>query len=160
MQPGGGFVETTGSAIPQALPAVPSPPKAISPACLPGFITTPFITACLDNAVVVPIVQPTGMPSWPISSYRTFPRGESNASATTEPFRALATWNIKRKEGRKKGSSSLFRCFFPEQLCARLSGIISPIITEKNRTLARASREKWDEVRDEKKVLGARITVA
>lgn len=148
MQPGGGFVETTGPAIPQALPTAPIPAETHQPGCLPGFITAPFITACLDNAVVVPIVQPTGMPSWPISSYRTFPRGESNASATTVNLSALSRRGIsnERKEERRKDSSSSLNV--PSQNSfARLSGTISPIITEKDRTLARASREKWDETR-------------
>lgn len=62
-----------------------------------------------------------------------------------EPFRTLATWNIKRKEGRKAAS---FPLNVPSQNSfARLSGTISPIITEKDRTLARASREKWDETK-------------
>lgn len=148
MQPGGGFVETTGPAIPQALPAAPIPAESHQLGCSPGFITAPFITACLDNAVVVPIVQPTGMSSWPISSYRTFPRGESNASATTVNLSALSRRGIsnERKEERKKGSTSPLNV--PSQNnFARLSGTISPIITEKDRTLARASREKWDETR-------------
>lgn len=149
MQPGGGFVETTGSAILQALPAVPSPPKPISsPACLPGFITTPFITACLDNAVVVPIVQPTGIPSWPISSYRTFPRGESNASTTTVNLSALSRRGI--SNGRKKGSSSFLDVPSQSSFCASIGNNLTYYRREKSNTRSRESgKVRWGERREE-----------
>lgn len=55
----------------------PSSQRNPSASCLAGFITAPFITACLNNAVVVPIVNHvlTYIPS----AHRTLPRdgGES-----------------------------------------------------------------------------------
>lgn len=149
MQPGGGFVETTDRPslkLPHSLQ-----PRNPSARCLPGFITAPFITACLDNAVVVPIVQPTGMPSWPISLYRTLPRGESNTSVRLWTFphaRArMVPWNVQRKEGSRVPSQSGFA---RRELLSETISLLSP------RRIEVSPRSCWIErvfkIRDKRRV--------
>lgn len=147
MQPGGGFVETTGPAIPQALPP-PHPRRNPSArGCLPGFITVPFITACLDNAVVVPIVRPTGMPRrdpYPLTEHS---HGENQT-------RRLRLWTFPRSRdveyqtrGRKKGEERqlLSQCSFPEQLCASIGNNLAYYHRERSNSRSRESREvRWD----------------
>ena len=53
--------------LPKQRDSHPSSQRNPSASCLAGFITAPFITACLDNAVVVPIVNGTETSSWPTS---------------------------------------------------------------------------------------------
>ena len=150
MQPGGGFVETTDR--PSLKLPHPLQPRNPSARCLPGFITAPFITACLDNAVVVPIVRPTGMPSWPISPYRTLPRGESNTSVRLWTFPHVRAgkilWNVKRKE-------SELSFFLPRAGFARrelLSGTISLLSPRRIEVSPRLCGSREFEIQDERRI--------
>lgn len=132
-----------GPAIPQAL--APPQPRNPSARCLPGFITAPFITACLDNAVVVPIVRPMGMPSWPISPYRTLPRGESNTSVRLWTFpharTGMVPWNVKRKEDSSRVPSQ--SGFARRELLSGTISLLSPRRIEVS-LAADGNRESWD----------------
>lgn len=79
MQPDGGSKEGEGengggegTVLAKQRDSHPSSQRNPSASCLAGFITAPFITACLNNAVVVPIVNHvlTYIPS----AHRTLPR--------------------------------------------------------------------------------------
>lgn len=74
---GGGVEGGEGMVLAKQRDSHPSSQRNPSASCLAGFITAPFITACLNNAVVVPIVNHvlTYIPS----AHRTLPRdgGES-----------------------------------------------------------------------------------
>lgn len=73
----GGVEGGEGTVLAKQRDSHPSSQRNPSASCLAGFITAPFITACLNNAVVVPIVNHvlTYIPS----AHRTLPRdgGES-----------------------------------------------------------------------------------
>lgn len=157
--------------VPTLPPIPPSTPWSPSAWCLPGFITAPFITACLDNAVVVPIVPSTGMPSWPISPCRTFPRGESNMSDTTANLSSRGRENgVVECQARKKKKSSP-RILCRDGFARRASvyrGTISLLSPRRSRvcpsrpSVADRERVKWVGTRWRKnkgKVLDARITV-
>lgn len=59
-----------------------------------------------------------------------------------EPFRALATWNIKRKEGRKEERQLLFpQCSFPEQFRASIGNNLAYYHRERSNSRSRESRE-------------------
>lgn len=142
MQPGGGFVETTGPAIPQALPP-PHPRRNPSArGCLPGFITVPFITACLDNAVVVPIVRPTGMPRrdpYPLTEHS---HGENQT-------RRLRLWTFPRSRdveyqtrGRKKGRKAAPLSMFLPRAALRVYREQSRLLSPRNIELSLARVER------------------
>lgn len=127
----------------------PPHPRNPSARCLPGFITAPFITACLDNAVVVPIVPARGdavvthIPS-PNNSH-----GENQTCRYTSGilFRARKRnrGNVKRKEGARAVSP------FPERPRAPIAYPRSRYyLAGRDRSPARwRDRERRDEVRED-----------